>query len=80
MYIKKSNKVENRIKNIESILKDLNQEGFNFELVNYDIDTDKVLIIDSNTKEIVLDEYYNRIMFYIALDKTFKDKLKKYFS
>lgn len=81
MYIRKSNKIEDRIKNIESIIKDLNQEGFNFKLLNYDLNTDKVLIIDDNTKEIVLDEYYNKIIFYINfLNNTFKDTLKKYFA
>lgn len=81
MYIKKEKTVQDKIHNIEYIIKELNKEkDFNLELVNYNSNTQKFLIVDKDTKEIIIEDFYNNLKFYaIANFDLLKLVIKKHF-
>lgn len=81
MYIKSEKTVQDKIYNIESIIKELNKEkDFNLELVSYNSNTQKFLIVDKDTKEIIMEDFYNNLKFYaIANFDLLKLVIKKYF-
>lgn len=81
MYIKNEKTVQDKIYNIESIIKELNKEkDFNLELVSYNSNTQKFLIVDKDTKEIIMEDFYNNLKFYaIANFDLLKLVIKKHF-
>ena len=81
MYIKSEKTVQDKIYNIENIIKELNKEkDFNLELVSYNPNAQKFVIIDKDTKEIIIEDFYNNLKFYaIANFDLLKLVIKKHF-
>ena len=81
MYIKSEKTVQGELHNIEYIIKELNKEkDFNLELVSYNPNTQKFVIIDKDTKEIIIEDFYNNLKFYaIANFDLLKLVIKKHF-
>ena len=80
MYIKNEKTVQDKIHNIESIIKELNKEkDFNLEFVNYNPNTQKFLIVDKDTKEIIMEDFYNNLKLYIFNLDLLKFVIRKYF-
>ena len=60
MYIKSEKTVQDKIHNIESIIKELNKEkDFNLELVSYNPNTQKFLIVDKDGNTYLSDKNYS---------------------